>query len=132
MSEQKPTVVLVHGAFAENASWNGVIERLLGRGLNVVAAGNELRSLAGDAAYVRDVIAGIGGPVVLVGHSYGGMVITEASAHNDSVAGLVYVDAFAPGHGESALELSAKFPGSTLTGPLPTDAPGWRRRRRGS
>ncbi|GAB2574297.1 alpha/beta fold hydrolase [Kribbella endophytica] len=114
MSDQKPTVVLVHGAFAENASWNGVIARLQAEGLTAVAAGNELRGLAGDAAYVRDVIAGLGGPVVLVGHSYGGMVITEASAHNDAVVGLVYVDAFAPEHGESALELSAKFPGSTL------------------
>ncbi len=114
MSDQKPTVVLVHGAFAENASWNGVIARLQAEGLKAVAAGNELRSIAGDAAYVRDVITGIGGPVVLVGHSYGGMVITEASAHNDAVVGLVFVDAFAPDHGESALELSAKFPGSTL------------------
>ncbi|MEV6285782.1 alpha/beta hydrolase [Kribbella sp. NPDC051770] len=113
MSE-KPTVVLVHGAFAESASWNGVVSRLLEQGLKVVAAGNQLRSLAGDAAYVRDVIAGIGGPVLLVGHSYGGMVITEASARNDAVVGLVYVDAFTPDHGESALELSAKFPGSTL------------------
>ena len=114
MSEQYPTVVLVHGAFAESASWNGVVEQLRARSIDVVAAANPLRSVAGDAAYVRDVIAGIGGPAVLVGHSYGGMVITEAAAGNEAVTGLVYVCAFAPDHGESALELSGKFPGSTL------------------
>jgi pimeloyl-ACP methyl ester carboxylesterase len=114
MSEQKPTVVLVHGAFAESASWNPVIEQLQARGLEAVAAANPLRSVTGDAAYVSDVIAGIDGPVVLVGHSYGGMVITEAAAGNDSVVGLVYVAAFAPDHGESAFTLSTQFPGSSL------------------
>jgi pimeloyl-ACP methyl ester carboxylesterase len=114
MSEQKPVVVLVHGAFAESASWNGVIEQLQAKSIEAVAVANPLRSVAGDAAYVRDVIAGIGRPVVLVGHSYGGIVITEAGAANELVAGLVYVDAFAPEQGESALELSGRFPGSTL------------------
>ena len=114
MTEQKPTVVLVHGAFAESASWHGVVERLLARQVDVVAAANPLRGLTSDAAYVRDVVANIGGPVVLAGHSYGGMVITEAAAGNAAVTGLVYVCAFAPEHGESALQLSAKFPGSTL------------------
>jgi pimeloyl-ACP methyl ester carboxylesterase len=114
MSAQKPTVVLVHGAFAESASWNPVIEQLQARGHAVVAAANPLRSLAGDAAYVRDVIAGVGGPVVLVAHSYGGMVMTEAAAGNDAVVALVYVAGFAPEHGESAFQLSTKFPGSTL------------------
>ncbi|PWK83546.1 pimeloyl-ACP methyl ester carboxylesterase [Lentzea atacamensis] len=114
MTEQKPTVVLVHGAFAESASWYGVVERLQARHVDVVAAANPLRGLTSDAAYVRDVVAGIGGPVVLAGHSYGGMVITEAAAGNAAVTGLVYVCAFAPEHGESALQLSAKFPGSTL------------------
>ena len=114
MSDQKPTVVLVHGAFAESASWNGVIERLHAEGVTSVAAANPLRSLAGDAAYVRDVIAGLARPVVLVGHSYGGMVITEAASNNDAVLALVYVGAFAPGTGDSALSLSGKFPGSTL------------------
>jgi pimeloyl-ACP methyl ester carboxylesterase len=114
MNDQNPVVVLVHGAFAESASWNGVIERLQARSIEVVAAANPLRSLSGDAAYVRDVIAGIGRPVVLVGHSYGGMVITEAAAQNDAVRALVYVCAFAPEAGESAFALSAKFPGSTL------------------
>ncbi|MBP2326604.1 pimeloyl-ACP methyl ester carboxylesterase [Kibdelosporangium banguiense] len=110
----KPTVVLVHGAFAESASWSGVIERLHDRSLNVVAVANPLRSLPGDAAYVRDVLAAIDTPVVLVGHSYGGMVITEAAATSDKVTSLVYVCAFAPDQGESALELSNKFPGGTL------------------
>lgn len=114
MTEQKPTVVLVHGAFAESASWHGVAERLLARHVDVVAAANPLRGLTSDATYIRDVVAGIGGPVVLAGHSYGGMVITEAAAGNPAVTGLVYVCAFAPEHGESALQLSAKFPGSTL------------------
>jgi pimeloyl-ACP methyl ester carboxylesterase len=113
MSEN-PVVVLVHGAFAESASWNGVIERLQAQSIDAVAAPNALRSLDGDAQYVRDVIAGIGRPVVLVGHSYGGMVITEAAANNDAVKALVYVCAFAPDQGESAFALSAKFPGSTL------------------
>ena len=114
MTEQKPAVVLVHGAFADSASWNGVVEQLQAKSLQVVAAANPLRSVTGDAAYLRDVIAGIGRPVVLVGHSYGGMVITEAAAGNDSVVGLVYVGAFAPEQGESALELSGRFPGSSL------------------
>ena len=120
MTDQKPTVVLVHGAFAESSSWNGVIERLQAQSVSVVAAANPLRSLSGDAAYVRDVVASIGGPVLLVGHSYGGMVITEAGAGNDAVVGLVYVDAFVPDHGQSALELSGEFPGSTLGDALAT------------
>ncbi|WP_141585771.1 alpha/beta fold hydrolase [Actinomadura sp. WMMA1423] len=110
----KPVVVLVHGAFAESASWNGVIERLHARGLRAVAAANPLRDLAGDAAYVRDVIRGIDRPVVLVGHSYAGMVITQAAAGLQAVRSLVYVGAFTPSTGESALQLSAKFEGSTL------------------
>lgn len=114
MTQQKPTVVLVHGAFAESASWSGVVERLQARSVDVVAVANPLRELPGDAAYLRDVLAGIDTPVVLVGHSYGGMVITEAAAGNDQVAALVYVCAFAPERGESALELSGKFPGGTL------------------
>jgi pimeloyl-ACP methyl ester carboxylesterase len=114
MTTDKPAVVLVHGAFAESASWNRVIERLHRHGLDPVAVANPLRSVPGDAAYVRDVIASIGRPVVLVGHSYGGMVATQAAAGNGAVHALVYVAAFAPEHGESALLLSGKFEGSTL------------------
>ncbi|MDP9846285.1 alpha/beta fold hydrolase [Streptosporangium lutulentum] len=117
MSEQ-PVIVLVHGAFAESASWNRVIQRLHSNRLSVVAVANPLRSVEGDAAYLRDVIAGIGRPVILVGHSYGGIVITQAAAGNPAVRGLVYVAAFAPEPGESALLLSGKFEGSTLGGAL--------------
>jgi len=114
MNTQKPTIVLVHGAFAESSSWNGVISRLSEHGVTAVAAANPLRSLPGDAAYVRDVIASVGGPVILVGHSYGGLVITEAAAGNDAVVGLAYVAAFVPETGQSALVLSESEPGSTL------------------
>ncbi|MEG3636667.1 alpha/beta fold hydrolase [Micromonospora palythoicola] len=117
MPDSQPTIVLVHGAFAESASWNGVIERLA-PAYDVVAAANPLRDVAGDAAYVRDVMRGIGGPVVLVGHSYGGMVITQAAADDPSVRALVYVNAIVPDTGESALSLSGKFPGSTLADTL--------------
>ena len=119
MSEVKPAIVLVHGAFAESASWNPVIERLQ-ESFDVTAVANPLRSVEIDAAYVRDVIMAIGRPVVLVGHSYGGIVITEAAAGNDAVVGLTYVAAFAPEQGESAFELSGKFPGSTLAAALAT------------
>jgi pimeloyl-ACP methyl ester carboxylesterase len=118
MSEKKPTVVLVHGAFAESASWNGVIEILQRNGVDCVAAANPLRSLAGDSAAVRDVIASVGSPIVLVGHSYGGLVISEASADNDAVAALVYVNAFVPDHGKTAFDLSTEYPGSTLADAL--------------
>jgi pimeloyl-ACP methyl ester carboxylesterase len=108
-----PTVVLVHGAFAESASWNDVIKHLFENGVTSVAVANPLRSVSGDAAYLRDVLDAIEGPVVLAGHSYGGLVITEAGTH-PSVKGLVYVAAFAGDQGENAFELSGKFPGSTL------------------
>jgi len=114
MSEQKPTIVLVHGAFAESSSWNGVIAQLQQHDVNAVAVANPLRSLAGDAAYVRDVLASIDGPIVLVGHSYAGLVITEAAVGNDAVVGLVYVGAFVPETGQSAFDLSNSAPGSTL------------------
>jgi pimeloyl-ACP methyl ester carboxylesterase len=111
---EQPVIVLVHGAFAESASWNRVARRLRDRGLDVIAAANPLRSVATDAAYVRDVVAGLGRPVVLAGHSYGGMVISEAAAGDPAVRALVYVAGFAPEPGENAVQLSGKFPGSTL------------------
>jgi pimeloyl-ACP methyl ester carboxylesterase len=114
MSEQKPTIVLVHGAFAESSSWNGVIAQLQQHDVRAIAVANPLRSVAGDAAYVREVLASIDGPIVLVGHSYGGLVITEAAAGNDAVVGLVYVAAFVPETGQSAFDLSNSAPGSTL------------------
>lgn len=109
-----PTVVLVHGAFADGSSWNGVVEKLTHQGYPVVAPANPLRGLRTDAAYLKDVLAGIEGPVVLAGHSYGGSVITEAAAGNENVKALVYAAAFLPDEGESAAELSGKYPGSTL------------------
>ncbi|WP_034385549.1 alpha/beta fold hydrolase [Herbidospora cretacea] len=111
-----PTVVLVHGAFTGSGSWKRVIRRMHANRLPVVAVANPLRDLEGDAAYVRDVIDGIGGPVVLVGHSYGGMVITQAV--HPAVKALVYVSAFAPETGESALTLARKYEGSAFADTL--------------
>ena len=108
------TVVLVHGAFAESASWSGVIPRLAERGIAAIATPNPLRSVSTDAENVRRAVDGIDGPVLLVGHSYGGAVITEAAVDAPAVVGLVYVAAFAPDHGENALQLTGQFPGSTL------------------
>lgn len=110
----KPTVVLVHGAFADSSSWNGVIQQLHRKGYKVIAAANELRSVKGDAASVTSLLKSIQGPVVLVGHSYGGPVISEAATDQDNVKALVYVAAFAPEVGENAAELSGRFPGSSL------------------
>ena len=111
-SGPKPTVVLVHGAFADASSWNSVIARLAGEDYRVIAVANPLRSVHGDAQYVTDIVKAVQGPVVLVGHSYGGAVIS--AVHSPNVKALVYVGAFAPDTGETAIELSAKFPGSTL------------------
>lgn len=110
----KPTIVLVHGAFAESASWNGVIRCLHTTGHRVIAAANPLRTLTTDAAAVADLLAGIQGPIVLVGHSYGGAVITNAARGNTRVKALVYVAAIAPDKGESAPDLLGKYPGATL------------------
>jgi pimeloyl-ACP methyl ester carboxylesterase len=110
----KPTIVLVHGAFAESASWNEVTQRLLTDGHRVIAAPNPLRSLSGDAAVVSSVLATVEGPVVLVGHSYGGAVMSNAAVGHHHVKALVFVAAFAPEAGESIGELSGKFPGGTL------------------
>ncbi|MFK0285379.1 alpha/beta fold hydrolase [Streptomyces sp. NPDC090499] len=113
-SVQKPTVVLVHGAFADASSWNGVVKRLERDGYPVVAPANPLRGLASDADYIHSVLKSVKGPVVLAGHSYGGAVISQAATDGPNVKALVYIAAFAPDKGESALELSNKFPGSTL------------------
>jgi pimeloyl-ACP methyl ester carboxylesterase len=110
----RPTIVLVHGAFAESSSWDLVISRLLAQGYPVVAVANPLRSVKYDADYVASVLQGIQGPIVLVGHSYAGVVITNAVNGNSNVKALVYVAGFAPETGESAAQLSARFPGSTL------------------
>lgn len=114
LEPQKPTIVLVHGAFADSSSWNGVITALRHDGYAVVAAPDNLRGVRADAEVVADVIRSIAGPVVLVGHSYGGSVISEAAEGAANVRALVYVAAFAPEAGETALGLTGKFPGSTL------------------
>ncbi|MFF3575996.1 alpha/beta fold hydrolase [Streptomyces mirabilis] len=108
-----PTALLVHGAFADAASWSGVIAELQNHGIPVVAPPNPLRSLASDAAYIASVAAQIDGPVVLVGHSYGGAVITVAGTA-DNVVGLVFVAAYVLEEGESLGELQGRFPDSPL------------------
>ncbi|MDR6975032.1 pimeloyl-ACP methyl ester carboxylesterase [Streptomyces sp. 3330] len=112
-----PTVVLVHGAFADAASWSGVIAELQGHGVPVIAPPNPLRGLASDAAYIASFAAQIDGPVILVGHSYGGALITVAGTA-ENVVGLVYVAAYALAEGESLGELQGRFPLSTLVSNL--------------
>lgn len=109
-----PTIVLIHGAFTDASSWAPVVKRLQRHGHRVVAPPVPLRGLAGDAAYVRSVLDSIQGPIVLVGHSYGGSVISRAAVGAANVRGLVYVAAFVPDVGESASSLAAKYPGSSL------------------
>ncbi|REG49603.1 pimeloyl-ACP methyl ester carboxylesterase [Paraburkholderia sp. BL6669N2] len=116
----KPTIVLVHGAFADSSSWNGVASRLLAKGYPVVAVANPLRGVQSDAQYVAGVLASIAGPIILVGHSYGGNIITNVATGKDNVKALVYVSGLAPDSGESAATLSGQYPGSTLG---PTLAP---------
>ncbi|GGI54742.1 alpha/beta fold hydrolase [Oxalicibacterium solurbis] len=113
-AQAKPTVVLVHGAFADSSSWDGVAAKLIADGYPVIGAANPLRSVKGDADYVSRIVQNVKGPVILVGHSYGGSVITEAANGHDNVKGLVYVSAFAPEAGETVAGLASKFPGSTL------------------
>ncbi|MFF1480151.1 alpha/beta fold hydrolase [Streptomyces sp. NPDC058301] len=113
-SAPTPTVVLVHGAFADAAVWIGVIAELRGCGIPVIAPPNPLRGLVSDAAYLASVVSQIDGPVVLVGHSYGGALITVAG-EAENVVGLVYVAAFMPYEGESIGELWGRFPDSPLT-----------------
>ena len=114
----QPTIVLVHGAFAESASWNPVIDLLESAGHPVVAAANPLRTLASDAASVADLVRTVDGPVVLVAHSYGGAVISNVPADAGEIIGLVYVAAFAPDPGETCNALAGRFPGSTLADAL--------------
>jgi pimeloyl-ACP methyl ester carboxylesterase len=108
------TIVLVHGAFAESASWDGVIEPLVAEGHRVVCAANPLRGLASDAQSVSDVVRTIEGPVVLVAHSYGGAVISNVDRDAGDIVGLVYANGFAPEPGEHCFQLAAMFPGSML------------------
>lgn len=111
----KPTVVLVHGAWADGSSWGDVVTRLQRDGYLLVVVANPLRSLSGDAAYLAAVLQqATTGPVVLVGHSYGGAVITNAATADPDVTALVYINAFAPAQGETVFGLAAAQPGSAL------------------
>ena len=113
-SGDKPTVVLVHGAWADSSGWTGTIRQLQRKGYPVIAASNPLRSLSGDSAYVASVLADIDGPIILVAHSYGGAVITNAAAGNENVKALVYIAGFAPAEGETVFGILETFPGSQV------------------
>src|SRR5271156_52782 len=122
-----PTIVLVHGAFADASGFAGVIRELQSAGLVVIAAPNPLRSLACDAAALSATVNAIGGPVVLVGHSYGGAVITQASTGLANVSALVYLAAFGLDVGESCASVQEPFPpvlAASASVPTPYDAPG--------
>jgi pimeloyl-ACP methyl ester carboxylesterase len=108
------TVVLVHGAFADSSSWSGVIERLQAKGIHLVAAANPLRGISIDASYVAGLIQQIPGPVLAVGHSYGGAVISNAATGASNVVGLVFVAAFAPDEGERLIEITGASKDSVL------------------
>jgi pimeloyl-ACP methyl ester carboxylesterase len=119
-----PTVVLAHGAFADASGWAGVVERLMAADVPVRAVVNPLRGISADSAYVASVIRQIPGPVLAVGHSYGGAVITNAASMAGNVVGLVYVAAFAPDEGESLQEIEGGSRDSVLPAALrQTDYP---------
>jgi pimeloyl-ACP methyl ester carboxylesterase len=108
------TVILVHGAYAESASWNDVTEKLIAAGHRVIAYANPLRTIAGDAAGLTELVRTLEGPLVLAGHSYGGAVITNVAAGAGDVVGLVYVAGFALEAGESPGDAASLVPGGTL------------------
>jgi pimeloyl-ACP methyl ester carboxylesterase len=113
-TDQQPTIVLVHGAFADASSWNGVIERLQQQGYTVIAPANPLRGVTADSAYTASLLNQIDRPVLLAGHSYGGAVISTAAMSAPNVAGLVFVAAFAPDEGERLGEVAATSRDSIL------------------
>jgi pimeloyl-ACP methyl ester carboxylesterase len=120
----QPTVVLVHGAFADGSSWTGVIERLQAEGIRVTAPAIPLRGISIDSAYLGSLIEQIPGPVLAVGHSYGGALITNAATNAEGVVGLVYVCAFAPDEGESLGEIESDSKDSVLnTAQVPLQYP---------
>ena len=115
-----PTVVLVHGAFADASSWNGVIERLLSKGVNVTAPPNPLRGISIDSAYIASFFDQTPGPILAVGHSYGGAVISNAATDAKNVVGLVYIAAFAPDEGETLGDIENGSKDSVLNSALQT------------
>jgi pimeloyl-ACP methyl ester carboxylesterase len=117
-SRQTPTIILVHGAFQNSASWEGVIRLLHAERYPVIAWANPLRGVKGDASYLAKLIDSINGPVVLVGHSFSGMLITNAATGKSNVKALVFVAALAPDAGETANDLIVKFPGDTFASSL--------------
>jgi pimeloyl-ACP methyl ester carboxylesterase len=119
-SGPRPTIVLVHGAWANGSSWDAVVQRLQAAGYTVDVPANPLQGLAFDPAYIADFLHSITGPIVLVGHSYGGAVITNAATGDAQVKALVYVDAFAPDQGQTVGQLAASVPGSCVVAADPT------------
>jgi pimeloyl-ACP methyl ester carboxylesterase len=117
-ADARPTVLLVHGAFADSAGWNDVVQYLQAAGIPVRAVSNPLRGIAADTAYVASAFQQTPGPVIAVGHSYGGAVITNAAAKADNVVGLVYVAAFAPDEGERLQDIEGDSRDSVLTSSL--------------
>jgi pimeloyl-ACP methyl ester carboxylesterase len=112
----KPTIVLVHGAFADSTSWSSEIAFLQAQGYPVIAVANPLRGVASDSAYLLSVLQTISGPIVLVGHSYAGFLISDAAAADPAVKALVYVAAYIPDKGETPADLTYMYPGSELQG----------------
>jgi pimeloyl-ACP methyl ester carboxylesterase len=112
---RNPLIVLEHGAWADGSSWSGVVTRLQRDGYTVDVPPNPLRGPASDSAYLASYLATVPGPVVLVGHSYGGFVTTNAATGDENVRALVYVDAYIPAQGDTLNSLTAQFPGSQIT-----------------
>ena len=115
-----PTIVLVHGAWANSGSWDGVVQRLQRDGYTVDVPPNPLQGLAYDPAYLADFLHSVSGPIILVGHSYGGAVITNAATGDTQIKALVYVDAFAPDQGQTIGQLASAVPGSCVVAADPT------------
>jgi pimeloyl-ACP methyl ester carboxylesterase len=122
-SSAKPTIVLVHGGFADGSNWNGVIQKLQGQGYPTIAPANPLRGLPTDAPYLTSVLKSVSGPIVLVGHSYGGAVITNAAAGVPNVKALVYIATFVPDVGETLGARISKYPGTQIPDDCVRSAP---------
>jgi len=116
-SGPKPSIVLVHGAWADSSSWDAVVSQLQHDGYTVYVPPNPLLGISYDSAFIRDFLDTISGPIILVGHSYGGAVITNAATGDTQVKALVYVDAFAPAQGQTIGQLVAAQPGSCVLPP---------------